>query len=333
MMKHETGRSRWGIWAAGLMAMALSGCAVEEAELAGEEGAASEAEEARVSGPAFVYLRVRQDYRRCVSPLCGGVFVSRVNYRTMRCADGVYRGECYVGTVDATALSEEAQEWSRSSAAILRGRIEPFVTEGFGNLGRLVLTEAWRPGAPDRTSALTPELVRDNGRRCVRAPCFSLDAVRLNRGVNNPVSGLTLDGLGADRATLAQARADLARDASGVIVAGHRAPRGEAVTLVPEQFWVRVGEGVRDEQFCNSDDECTRTQYGTLVTRAADCACPSLCPVWALNVTAATENQRYFQRYCRNTLASCPVARCARPPEVACIRHACGTAPLDGASR
>ncbi len=328
MMKHEVLRARWGVLAAGLLSLAaVTGCAVDDAALADDEGT-SEAEEARVSGPGFVYLRVRQDFRRCVSPLCGGVFVSRVNYRTMRCADGVFRAECYAGTVDATALSEDAQGWSRSSEAILRGRIEPFVTEGFGNLGRLVLTEAWRPGAPERTSTLTPELVRDNGRRCLRAPCFNLDAVRLNRNVNTPVSGLTVSGLGASRDTLAQAQRDLGTTGPGIIVAGHRAPRGEAVTLVAEQFWVRVGEGVRDEQFCNADDECTRTQYGTLITRRDDCACPSLCPVIALNTTAAAENQRYFQRFCRATVASCPVARCIQPPPVGCVRHVCTTPAL-----
>ncbi|MBL8603462.1 MAG: hypothetical protein JNK72_16175 [Myxococcales bacterium] len=313
------------VWA-GLASVMFLGCAPDEAL----DGAEAEAEEAQVSGPGFVYLRLRQDTRRCVSPLCGGVFVSRVNYRTMRCADGVYRGECYAATVDTTALTDEAASVARDQGVVLRGRIEAQTYEGFGNLGRVVVTEAWRPGAPDRTSALQIERVRDTGLRCVRAPCPSFEAVVLNRTQRDTLTGVNLVSIGADRATLALAQESLGAAGPGVLVAGHRALRGrEEETLVAEQFWVRVGGTVADAQFCNTDDECTRTQYGVQYTSRSACACPSLCPVNVLNTTAAEENARYFNRYCASLRNSCPVARCAAPPSVACRQHVCVNAPLE----
>jgi hypothetical protein len=40
------------------------------------------------STPATAYLVVRADLRRCAAPMCGGLFVSRANYATVKCADG-----------------------------------------------------------------------------------------------------------------------------------------------------------------------------------------------------------------------------------------------------
>lgn len=44
-----------------------------------------------------VYFTARPDHRRCISPLCGGYWVSAVNGRTKStCADGNLARECYV---------------------------------------------------------------------------------------------------------------------------------------------------------------------------------------------------------------------------------------------
>ena len=86
-----------------LAAVALASCAPVD-DLAAPESESTE--EVRAAGA--VYLRVRPDYRRCVSPLCGGSWVSRVNQRTTRCADGTWAAECYVAAIDwsATGLSK-----------------------------------------------------------------------------------------------------------------------------------------------------------------------------------------------------------------------------------
>src|SRR5687767_8167105 len=46
------------------------------------------------------YFLVRQDVRRCISPLCGGYFVKRVNQSRTRCANGRWMRECYVGEIE-----------------------------------------------------------------------------------------------------------------------------------------------------------------------------------------------------------------------------------------
>src|SRR6266550_2001764 len=46
------------------------------------------------------FYSVRQDLRRCVSPLCGGYFVKRVNMPSTRCANGRSMSECYVAGID-----------------------------------------------------------------------------------------------------------------------------------------------------------------------------------------------------------------------------------------
>src|SRR5260370_23237107 len=42
------------------------------------------------------FYSLRRDLRRCVSPLCGGYFVKRVNMSSTRCANGRFMSECYL---------------------------------------------------------------------------------------------------------------------------------------------------------------------------------------------------------------------------------------------
>lgn len=46
------------------------------------------------------FYTVRQDLRRCVYPLCGGVRISSVNNNLTRCADGSRQEECYVASLE-----------------------------------------------------------------------------------------------------------------------------------------------------------------------------------------------------------------------------------------
>src|SRR5260370_7964329 len=46
------------------------------------------------------FYSLRRDLRRCVSPLCGGYFVKRVNMSSTRCANGRFMSECYVAGID-----------------------------------------------------------------------------------------------------------------------------------------------------------------------------------------------------------------------------------------
>lgn len=79
----------------------------------------------------LAFVTLRPDYRRCVAPLCGGCWVRRLNRTTMRCVDGRYAGECYVGAVDWSGLNLsgdallEFQSLAAQGRAVLRARIDP----------------------------------------------------------------------------------------------------------------------------------------------------------------------------------------------------------------
>src|SRR5690348_2051156 len=87
-----------------LFALALSAVAACDADAPATTVTDDAAAGAR-STPATAYLVVRADQRRCVAPLCGGFFVSRANYATVKCADGGYKAEFYVPAVSFASLA------------------------------------------------------------------------------------------------------------------------------------------------------------------------------------------------------------------------------------
>jgi hypothetical protein len=309
-----------------LAAVALASCAPVD-DVAAPESESTE--EVRAAGA--VYLRVRPDYRRCVSPLCGGWWVSRVNQRTTRCADGTWAAECYVAAIDwsATGLSDADRE--RTPVALLRGRVEAQTYGQFGNLGRLVVTEAWRAATTAEPSG-TFYAVVDEHIQCVRAPCIGTTATRLNGITPATRAALNLDGVaGASRADL-RAVADTLRGTGNVLVAGRivtetdAATRTSVQTLRASQFYLRVGRSVADADYCAADADCTMTQFNRPVSSAADCYC-AFCPNAALTVTQAEANVTAYQRYCRDYRTRCPVPRCIVPPTPRCTNHVCVAVP------
>ena len=79
----------------------------------------------------------------------------------------------------------------------MRAEIEPWTYQGIGELGVLVVADVFSPAGRAPESGGFFRLV-DNGIRCVRAPCFSIRASRLNYSSRTTVSGIDI---GAARAT------------------------------------------------------------------------------------------------------------------------------------
>src|SRR6266550_5607002 len=73
------------------------------------------------------FYSVRPDLRRCVSPLCGGYFVKRVNMSSTRCANGRFMNECYVAGIDWNGLPQ-----SDIGHLLVRGNI---VAKRYGHFG------------------------------------------------------------------------------------------------------------------------------------------------------------------------------------------------------
>jgi hypothetical protein len=138
--------------------------------------------------PAQEYI-ARADPRLCPSPLCGGYWVALVNRKRTRCVDGIYRSRCYV-----------ASAWPASRAiedgALVRGGIAAEEHPGFGRLGVLIATKVRNPEGAAASGSYYR--LREAGIRCVREPCFSIRAFRLNTSSTALLSGVDLEPAGLE---------------------------------------------------------------------------------------------------------------------------------------
>jgi hypothetical protein len=176
------------------------------------------------------FYRVRSDLRRCVSPMCGGNFVRRVNLPLTRCADGRYRAECYVAEILWNGQSE-----IDTGQAILRGRIVAMTYGKFGNLGALRVSESWRAASNNRPEG-TFYQVRDRGVRCIVAPCPTHHEAKLNSTLSREIAGVDL---------VRVSEAPSLSGPDGVIVAGEHVPMtgpgGKSVQLKATQVYLKAG--------------------------------------------------------------------------------------------
>lgn len=187
------------------------------------------------------YYLVRQDVRRCISPLCGGYFVKRVNQSRTRCANRRWMKECYVAEIDWNGQPDVEPR-----KALLRGEIVARRFPRFGNLGALRVTESWQ-GPSDKAAADAHYRVRDRGVRCITHPCLSHQAAKLNSRLVENIAGVDLAAAGADGEMISEAAAAMT-ETEGVMVAGYRAsvtgPGGRAQTLKATKFYLRAGTQV-----------------------------------------------------------------------------------------
>src|SRR5689334_18671192 len=98
--------------------------------------------------PQWGYYTVRRDFRKCISPICGGYFIKQVNLKATPCIDGVFREECYVSAIDWSSLKVASYELAKiqnddGNRVILRGSIVPVEFPGFGEFGNLRVKEAF----------------------------------------------------------------------------------------------------------------------------------------------------------------------------------------------
>jgi Kazal-type serine protease inhibitor domain len=205
--------------------VALQGCAVDtqvDANGADEVAADSADELVSQSANAGYYVVTKRDTRRCVSPLCGGVFVKSVNQATTKCADNVRRAECYVGTTNLAALGlTEEQEVSfkdrfTSRQAIVRATMR-FTMFNNERIGALRVSEAWN-AASDSIPDGAFLRIAERGIRCITAPCPNQIAYTLNTANTFNLTSYNLGQLGTP-AQRNQAQT-LALTERGVLVAG-----------------------------------------------------------------------------------------------------------------
>jgi hypothetical protein len=203
-------------------------------ELAGETSADDAVDgkaDAAVDG-AYTYFEVWVDQRKCASPVCGGFFVHRLNRTTTVCHDGATKTDCYIPALDWTEahlsdaqqskLVEAANQDATSDGvrAIVRGRFASKTYQGHGNMGRFVVTEAWVAETASVSDGVFAR-VKDNGVKCITAPCPSLVEKGLNTSRFANIAGIDWSFAGLTSHEVEGFTEDLFTP-SGVIIAGDR---------------------------------------------------------------------------------------------------------------
>jgi len=192
------------------------------------------------------YFSVRADFRKCMSPICGGVFVNEVNKAFTRCADKHRDKACYAAEIDWSALNltaeqaAAAQSLAGNGQLLLRGQLQ---TKQFGDIAKLgvfVVSEAWEAATNKPTNG--PYFrIHLNGIRCIAAPCNSVDEEKLNTNITRGIDGINLDKVGANETKLTAASERLSTT-EGILVTGRHkpvtGPGGKSVSLTASQFYL-----------------------------------------------------------------------------------------------
>jgi len=105
----------------------------------------------------------------------------------------------------------------------------------------LSVSEVWLPGSTTGTVDGVFVLAKDNGVRCITAPCASIAETRLNANRAAAISSLDLAASGADAATIEAASADVA-GGPGVLLVGDRfyTDGGRGKGRSANQFWTKA---------------------------------------------------------------------------------------------
>lgn len=201
--------------------------------------------------PVSPYYLARGDPRACPSPACGGLFLHLVNRSRTVCRDGMRRPACYVASADLSKLGVSDSRRSQLVAAIsagralVRGMVVRGRVPGFPQLDTLVVTEVWPASRSTQDPTGTFRRLRDNGIRCIAAPCFSTDALTLNpRRAGTRVTVSAVQASGSVEPELQRAAKLIA--AGGVIAAGRivavprAGPAGTGRAFVISQLYTRT---------------------------------------------------------------------------------------------
>lgn len=279
--------------------LALTGCVAPTEETDGDDEAVDSTEEALSAQSNFGYFVVtRRDNRKCVSPLCGGVFVKRVNQAKTLCADGTKQDECYVSNVElkTTGLTDREQYEFSSALTDGKGVVKAKMYKHKFNghtLGKLKANEAWL-GASGAPAEGTFFRTADNGIRCITTPCPSLSAATLNTSDSHNLIGVVLDNTQppASDDNISRAQSALGTKEGILVAGGLQLPKclpgsNCGPKVVASEFFLRVNRreglacGARGLSFCNGDQFCSWKAGDLCGAADAPGKCtyrPEICP-------------------------------------------------------
>lgn len=124
--------------------------------------------------PTEIYYSHKRDYRRCMSPMCGGYWLTAVNDAETVCPDGTIGGQdgCYVASLDLNGIELRGDD-------ILLGE---FKKVEYGTLvaDHLNVESAFTPTLEDAKPYDWINLIQDTGIRCFTTPCASQQIALVN---------------------------------------------------------------------------------------------------------------------------------------------------------
>jgi len=197
------------------------------------------------TGGGGTYYLIRTDSN-------GASFVKRANFATTTCADGSAAAECSIAAVDYSLAKLDQGDMS-----LVAGR--PMIVRGTLSSSGLSAREVWvaavgTAGTEYATVNAMIYRVKDNGVRCVTAPCPSDRETKINGTTTRDVAGVILTGVGATDEQINDAYVAIGGsdgtfvDGTNVAVSGKG---GTYQQLVATNFYTRVAHSTTGKQ-CGS---------------------------------------------------------------------------------
>lgn len=253
-------------------------CGVQESYVGQNEGADLLADDAELSATSRTYVGLRRDYRRCLSPMCGGYWVHDLNRVTLN--------EVYVSGLDFTGSglsdAEQGQVAAGLGEVVLRGKLGPI--EKQFNTRPFIVSEAYR-GLPGKEVGATQKFfkVKPASVQCLRAPCPTLGATRVNYTAQSYFHELSLSRAGEGRVDVKWLENRALND--GAIVGGALVKDGDETVLDAANVFVRLPEAMGPcplvkQAPCATGKVRIYTRDQNRCIVPTQCVTPGACALW-----------------------------------------------------
>lgn len=304
------------------------------------------------------YVVTRPDLRKCVHPLCGGVYVAEVNQDESTCFGDAVAPDCYAAELDLDALgldealTTEVRDQAKGGQVLLRGSLEAYEANGnpFG-VARLEVKAAWR-AVTDNPPSGSFYQIKDSGIVCITFPCPSISQLTLNVGDVTNLGSVDLTTSGASDADLTLA--SNAIFAGGLVVSGSHqlieGPGGQASELLASNVFLPVGDEAGEvcgNAVCGPGTTCCNASCGMCVPAGGVCSQQACAPTCAHDVCSQGSSLTASCSPCASTVCDADAfccddswdnlcvqqaqelcGGCEAPPPPACVHSECESGPV-----
>lgn len=214
-------------------------------ELAIDDAVDADDSKADANG-TYTYYFVEQDMRKCISPICGGVYYRLANAGSTRCLDGTKQERCYAASLDWVRSDLDESGMAKINAGVGELLVRAIVRRrdwgaDFGLWPELRPAEAWPGQLPVVHDGVLVK-IEDTGVLCKTYPCASFRERKLNSSLRADLGDLGWDESGATDEQIGEALDQM--HSTGLIISGDRfrvtGPAGSAKARSVTQFWLRA---------------------------------------------------------------------------------------------